>query len=350
MRIIYCFLGLFACNSVSDTSDDVSPGDREVALGTAPDILAAAALGTVTNVRSLASCPAGAPAGAACRQVTVTNCPGITGEPLDAVVALLPQTGTLRGTVVHFSGSGGTGFQIGGTTQYQAAGFRNVYIAWQAAWEQTQSAGIKTAACRPATIIQWVFSTPGLHGGSRAVGFCGEGFSGGSGQLGYALAHYGMGSILDYVNELSGPPFARIDLGCDGDATANATVCGATDTLRLPGSLTAWENIQPPLTCGSTGVPATELARWRSDSIAVGGVYDYPQTQVQFFACTFQATAVTAQGKIYFDLISQAVGGAPGRAQYHCYSQADGCQGEGLGTGNSDATQALLANCVPRHL
>ena len=32
-----------------------------------------------------------------------------------------------------------------------------------------------------------------------------------------------------------------------------------------------------------------------------------------------------------------------------CVSAADGCQGEGLGSGNRDATDALIAGCVPRH-
>src|SRR5438105_1539663 len=77
----------------------------------------------------------------------------------------------------------------------------------------------------------------------------GEGFSGGSGQLGYALASYGMGAYLDYVNELSGPPFARIDLGCDGSQPATAQVCGAADTMRLPvPTLDNWENTT---SCGS---------------------------------------------------------------------------------------------------
>lgn len=109
-------------------------------------------------------------------------------------------------------------------------------------------------------------------------------------------SRYGIGDILDDVNELSGPPFARIDLGCD----------------------------------------------------AVGTV-SYPETEVQFYSCTNRPTAVTAQGKLYFDLISAAAGGDPARASYHCYTQADGCQGEALGTGNRDAQAALIAGCVPRH-
>jgi hypothetical protein len=343
----FALLALAACDH-SSPGDDAPPLDQPDASSTT-DAPAASQLGGVTSVVDLAACPLGAPAGAACKKVTVAGCPGIEAEALDATIAFLPAPATLKGTVVHFSGGPGTGFQLGGAQQYQTAGLRNVFVAWASAWEQTASLGIKAGGCRPATVLKWIFDEPSLHGGSRALAFCGEGFSGGSGQLGYALAHYGMGDYLDYVNELSGPPFARIDLGCDGDAPATAMVCGATDTMRLPGSLDAWENIKAPLSCGGTGVPPAELERWKADSIAIGGSYDYPRTQVQFYACTYQATAVTAQGRIYFDLIAAAAGGDPARASYHCYSQADGCQGEGLGTGNRDATQALLTNCVPRH-
>jgi hypothetical protein len=344
MRSTYLLLALVACSNSSGPAPGPGADDDPAAVGT--DVAALSGLGTVTNVHTVAC--NGAPTGSTCRQVTVTGCPGIATESIDAVVAVRPAMGTLRGTVVHFKGGGGEGFQ-GSDQNYEAAGFRNVYISWLTDWELTQSAGIKTAACRPATILQWVFTEPTLHNSSRTLGFCGEGFSGGSGQLGYALAHYGMGGVLDYVNELSGPPFSRIDIGCNGDAPPTSTVCGVADTTRLPSSLNAWENIQSPLMCGSHNVPATELARWKSDSIAVGGVYNYPQTQVQFFGCTFQATAVTVMGNAYFNLISQTEGGDPNLAQYHCYFQSDGCQGEGLGTGMSDAKQALIANCVPRH-
>jgi len=304
-------------------------------------------LGTVSGVTTV-TCPQGALSGSNCKQVTVSGCPGIESESINATVAIHAASGTLKGTVVHFKGGGGEGFE-GQGMNYVNAGFRSVQVSWTSDWEQTQSLGIKTAGCRPSTILKWVFDAPQLHGGSRSLAFCGEGFSGGSGQLGYALAHYGMGDYLDYVNELSGPPFSRIDLGCDGDAPATAVVCGATDTMQLKDKVGAWENIPAPLTCGSTNVPASELTRWQNDSIAVGGTYNYPQTRVEFYDCTNQATAVTAMAKIYFDQISAAEGGDPSLASYHCYSAANGCQGESLGTGNADAVAALIANCVPRH-
>jgi hypothetical protein len=303
-------------------------------------------LGTVTNVQNV-TCPSGAPAGSTCKHVSVAGCPLIETTPITATIATLAPTTTLTGTVVHFKGGGGEGFQESGTAAYAAGGLRQVFVSWATDWEQTPDQGIKVAGCRPSTILAWVFQQ--IHGASRSLAFCGEGFSGGSGQLGYALAHYGMGDVLDYVNELSGPPFGRIDRGCDGDAPATTTVCGATVTTRLPSALDAWENIHAPLSCGATSIPAAEKARWKADSIAFGGVYNYPLTRVEFFDCTNQATAVTAMAQNYFDTVFQASGGDSSRVAFHCYSAADGCQGEGLGTGIQDAVNALLAGCKPRH-
>jgi hypothetical protein len=336
-------IALAACGGSSSSSGDDGAGSDAAAADVMmmSDAAVSSSVGTVSGVTET-TCPQGAPPGATCKTVTVSGCPGIETETLDATIAILPTNATLKGTIVHFSGGPGTGFQTAGAQQYATAGFRQVFVAWASAWEQTQSLGIKAGGCRPATVLRWIFDEPTLHASSRSLAFCGEGFSGGSGQLGYALAQYGLADYLDYVNELSGPPFARIDLGCDGDAPATAMVCGATVTMKLPSMLDTWENIQSPLSCGSTGVPAAELERWKNDSIAIGGTYAYPKTRVEFFDCTNNATAVTAMAQLYHDTITS-------EKAYHCYSQADGCQGEGLGTGAAQAVQAMLAGCTPRH-
>jgi len=335
MRAAVCALVLAACGDGGHAGSDAQTGDvaGDVAVSDAP---ATAALGTVTATAT--TCPQGMPANAQCQKVTVTGCPGIESESIDATVGVLAGSGA--GTIVHFSGGGGEGVENTGAQVYASAGFQQVFVAWATDWEQTASAGIKTAACRPATVLQWAFDT--VHGGDRTKGFCGQGFSGGSGQLGYALATYGMGAVLDYVNELSGPPFQRIDLGCDGNAPATATVCGASVTMRLPSKLDGWENIPAPNSCGATTNTAVEIARWQADSIGVGGVYAYPKTRVEFFDCTNQATAVTGMAQLYEMQITSDTA-------YHCYSQADGCQGESLGSGAQQAIAAMQAGCVARH-
>jgi hypothetical protein len=328
-----------------DVSADVpaSANDTTASLAGLPVTLA---LGSVV-AHGPVSCPSQAPPGATCQQITVTGCPGIETEAIGATVAVLAPGAPLRGTVTHLKGGGGEGFLTLGSTEIQAAGFRQVFVSWMTDWEQTVSHGIKTAACRPATVLRWIFDNPSLHGGSRTAAFCAAGKSGGSAQLGYALAHYGLASQLDYVIERAGPPFARIDLGCDGNAPATTMVCGDTVTMRLPSDeLTRWENMT--VACGSTSVPAAELARWKSDSIAVGGTYDYPSTRVDFFDCTNNAPAVTGMSQIFYNRIAQSEGGTD-RVGYHCYSVADHCQGEDLGDGDAVATQAMIDNCIAHH-
>jgi hypothetical protein len=300
-------------------------------------------LGEVTGVEP-AGCPGGLPAGATCSHVTVRSCPDLESEALGATIVALPPAGAATGTIVHFKGGGGEGLENLGLADYRAAGFQQVFVSWDADWEQTASHGILAAACRPATVLRWIFAKH--HASSRALPFCAQGKSGGSGQLGYALSHYGQADILDFVSELAGPPFSRIDLGCDGDAPATAELCGATVTMRLPDKLTGWENMPPPLRCGDRAVPAGELARWRADSIAFGGSYAYPRTRVAFFDCTNNAPAVAAMSKLLYDQLA-ATGVTD--ASHTCFGVAEGCQGEGLGTGEAVAIQAMLDGCTPRH-
>jgi hypothetical protein len=324
-----------AVDAGPDPIPDAPVGPPPVGLG----------LGTVTGIADMPACPGGGPQGARCQHVQVVDCPGIETEALDATVAILEPQGPARGTILHFKGGGGTEWETIGTAEYQAEGFRQVYVLWASDWEQTLASGIKTAACRPATVIRWAFDN--AHGASRDAGFCAQGKSGGAGQVAYALAHFGQGDVLDYVNEISGPPFSRIDLGCDGDAPRTEEVCGVDVTTRLPDKVGPWENMPPPLTCGSTGVPPEELERWRGDSIiSDGAVYTYPDTRVEFWDCTNTGSAVTAMSHMLFDEMERA---DPARVAYHCYSEADGCQGEGLGTGTAVAIQAMIDGCIANH-
>jgi hypothetical protein len=342
---------LLACSSTPshDTSPDAPPPTDATPpdSGSSPGVRG---LGMVTDVMDLPTCAAGL-AGATCKHVTVRACPDIETEPIGATLATLEPTTTSRGTIMHFLGGGGHGFENLGSDEYRAAGFTQVFVSWDPDldWEQTAAHGILVAACRPATVMKWIFDN--VHAARRDLAFCGQGHSGGSGLLAYALAHYGMGDYLDHVNEHAGPPFARLDLGCNGDAPPTMDVCGVQVTMRLPNFVTPWENIQAPLTCGSTGVPADELQRWHDDSVmSTGAAYDYPHTTVDFFDCTNHATAVTGMAKLYYDEIVAAEND-PQRSSYHCYGAADQCTGEGLGTrGVAEAIQAMKDRCVPSHM
>jgi len=78
-------------------------------------------------------------------QVTVTGCPGIESEAASAIIAVLPGAGTRAGTIVHFSGGGGTTFNELGTDDYRNAHFQQVFVRWLTDWESTQAQGIKIA-------------------------------------------------------------------------------------------------------------------------------------------------------------------------------------------------------------
>lgn len=345
-------LGATACQTQAASSPDGPTTEIDAAPSSdAPDQgFTPRGLGIVSNAVGLSSCM-GAPAGSSCMQVTVSGCPEIENASINVIIAILPSTGLSQGTIVHFSGGDGTTFNPLGATEYQTAHFTQVFARWTTPWEITPAQGIKAAACRPATLLKWIFDEPMLQAGSRAKAFCAEGHSGGTAQIGYSLAQYGLSDYLDYANEISGPPFARIDLGCDGNAPKTAEICGVSVKTNLPGpELDSWENNQAPSTCGSTNVTAAELARWKNDSVAIGGNYFYPKTLVKFFTCTNNATAVTAMSAIYAGTISDASNGDPARVTSRCYSAADGCMGEGLGVqGGHDAIQAMIDNCVPLH-
>jgi hypothetical protein len=53
--------------------------------------------------------------------------------------------------------------------------------------------------------------------------------------------------------------------------------------------------------------------------------------------------------QLYYQQVFTSEGSVPARASYHCYTQADGCMGENLGSGAMAATSAMIAGCVPHH-
>jgi hypothetical protein len=106
-------------------------------------------------------------------------------------------SGTLSGTIVLLTGSGGTLGTLDGNYDfafdYFAAKYEIVQIAWPSEWEQTSDTlGMMAAACRPAGFLNYVLNTPWLNArsGNSKAGLCAQGASAGSGALGYSLAWY----------------------------------------------------------------------------------------------------------------------------------------------------------------
>src|SRR5277367_924590 len=152
-------------------------------------------LGEVLDVRKLASCSAGYFKGMTCFQGQM-SCPSTAN--IEFTYGLEEPSGTPIGTIVFLEGGNGTNVSGGQTylQRYLLSGFRIVQLAWKSAWESTGTglkADIKTAACRPATLLNYI--SENIAGGEG--GMCAQGDSAGSGALAYSLAWYGASEFLD---------------------------------------------------------------------------------------------------------------------------------------------------------
>jgi hypothetical protein len=164
------------------------------------------------------------PTGYTCHAFVVSGCTDVTASAR-GFIAARAQIGAPRGLVMFFTGGEGTGWwtqQSGSDTNnfaenLRALGFAIVQVRWVDSWllsSPGNDAGTAHLGCRPATVIQYVHDTYyvplGVTHGVGEAGFCITGNSGGSSQVGYALAYYGLDSILDVVIPSGGPPHAAM--------------------------------------------------------------------------------------------------------------------------------------------
>jgi hypothetical protein len=269
---------------------------------------------------------------AVCQAATVTNCPNVS----DLNFTYSYDTpASPKGTIVFLSGSGGTDDtgDIGFAGDYFANGYEVVQIEWADEWEFTGGNGtttfpanVRLAACRGATLLNFIFNTNNstlYSGGGR----CAQGSSAGSGAIAYALTFYGAGSYLDAVEMKSGPPIADFEQGCKQPPAPDVTICGQNNGNQfgcqlggtLPWTLSptytgaasgvrSWTN-DGSCAAGGTTSQASETA-WLQQSIVNDGTgnptYSYPKTAMTAWLC-----------QSVFDG-SQCVGGQGGTPQDFC--------------------------------
>lgn len=329
-------------------------------------------LGAVIQARPLSHCPQGYYPGATCYEATVT-CPG--SVDLGVTYGYVNPAGIQRGTIVFFSEGKGTQPDSGSPTRsnletkYIEAGYQIVQTAWQAAWEDTGFPGAKSvqaAACRPATLLNYLFQT--VYDGNG--GMCAQGTSAGSGAVAYSLAWYGASDYLDKVELLSGPVFGDIKQGCMEPDAAPVTVCppgqfgcvGAAwqdrpqYVLGSQDDLATWSGhkCQPRNT---TPIPTDES--WEAMSIVNGtrqASFSYPKTAMAAWLCSNGLNNSAAEGEYFYQQFTS-------HAQVADYSvtRIDRCAGpEGVTTGTTprgelgfdairtDMTSAV-AGCIKRH-
>ena len=140
-----------------------------------------------------------------CKRAVVT-CPGID----DAAVNLRVTGAGTKGTILLTTGGRGTRLYKGGEEDNITNammdtllddGYKLVEIAWVSPGIWERPGGSISLACRSATAFNWVHEN--IHQGGLLVV---QGNSGGSAQIAFSLAYYGLDETLDLANLSGGPP------------------------------------------------------------------------------------------------------------------------------------------------
>lgn len=334
-------------------------------------------LGSVSSVSSLSACPADFYPGMTCFKATV-SCASTDDI---SVIYGYKTPAAVKGTIFLHAGSGGTtAFSYGPSVDgyvdsYFKGGYQVVELEWASDWEIATSAGsenIKSAACRPATLLNYVYEN--IHGGSAGQGaMCAHGDSAGSAAMAYALTWYKSDSFLDKVVLTSGPVLGDIEAGCKVPNVPPITVCGAgqfgcvgqpwIDAPQYQPGSNAPQKWTGDKTCNN--VPAGQStssasnAAWKAQSIVDGTTsanFSYPKTALSGWLCSNGLNPSAAQGQYYYQNIKD-----PSQAAAFSVNRVDGCptaedvwsgttsSGESAFTASVNDMLDPVAGCVKRH-
>jgi hypothetical protein len=254
----------------------------------------------------------GHPNGGTCLALDV-SCPGL--PDYTAYLKVLEPTVTGAGTAVFVTGGGTTdllelrpfgpivvrqllnnGYRIAELTY--GAPFNASELGWET---NANGAGVRAAACRFATALQWV------HDNFLDTGtpLCAAGNSAGAELIGQSLAHYGAGDILAFAELSSGPPYGRLDYACENTQPVTTSPCsGAHDSLAVqPGtSMMFIDPAYPGAWCSSSYANHSKLhdAQFVNDSVtSPDAVLSYPNTFVNFVFGQKDTTSAIRQGLLY---------------------------------------------------
>ncbi len=326
-------------------------------------------LGSVDQIVQLKSCPSGYFSGMTCFHGEVNNC--ADDSSLGFTYGYENPDGTSLGTVAFLEGGGGiSGYVDPEYAQtYLDGRYQVVYISWDSDWEMTSAksaTSIKSAACRPATALNYVYD----HVYSRGA-MCAQGFSAGSGALGYALAWYGSDTYLDDVELLSGPVFGDIEQGCEVPNKGTLLICPpdqfGCDGKQWPDSplyvdgdqtlVRKWSG-QQSCNAGKT-TPGYVNSLWKAMSIVDGTNnpnFSYPHTSMAGYLCSNADQTQNnsaAQGEFFYQQFT-----SPNQTAGYSLTRINNCQGaEGVTTGTTPdgesgftaITNHMLSSCVRRH-
>ena len=260
--------------------------------------------------------------GMMCWNATV-NCPNT--DSINAVFGykVPPQPPKVKGTIVLFSGGPGTApseyadNNSNYAADYYAKGYAVVLLEWASPWEKAYASNTNestlTAACRPATLMNYISNTFLVADGPS----CAQGSSAGSAAIAYAMSWYGA-SYLKNVELLSGPVLSQIDQGCAYPPKGDVTICPSpqsdhctTGTAPWGNSpmyvhddqlyINSWSGLQ---SCAVPGVTQAEITQWANMSIVDGvasgaaAVFNFPNTTKHGWLCASNVCAAIRTAQI----------------------------------------------------
>jgi hypothetical protein len=214
--------------------------------------------------------------------------------------------GTGAGTIIIFNGASGT---LAGGSNYVAAlnpaGFTMVQVAWSTDWQDTglTTKNILTAACRPASVGQFLYSTFYSTGGFGVLAG-----SAGAGAAAYWLGWYSGGDIIDNVELSSGPVYSDIEQGCESPDANSVTIVPTdgtawSDTLNYRGGPQNGLTTETGYTCRpATGnTSSTANSSWLAQSVVqTGWTSSYPNTNVSGWVCNNAQNNSEAEAWLFF--------------------------------------------------
>jgi hypothetical protein len=239
------------------------------------------------------------------------NCEQLS-HPRQATVKIGAPTGasTSRGTIVFTTGWVGDYWWDAATpsngtivNEIRAAGFQTAQIKWQQNWflADGEPEGFGALACRPATVIRWIYDN--LHEAASEQAFCATGHSNGASQLAYSMVRYGISDIFSMVLFESGPNWSRIDHSCILN----------TEHPELFGDVNEQNTVDWAFGSPNDGTgpcarqDTTQISSFRSASLAdTNWSYIFPNTMVVFAFGDSDTTTTASQGKYFHQALLDA--------------------------------------------
>jgi hypothetical protein len=172
-------------------------------------------------------------------------------------------------------------------------------------WEtDANGAGVRAAACRYATVVDWVYKR------TAGIPLCATGSSAGGQIISEGLAHYGLGNYLKFAEITSGPPFGRVDYACINNVKEAVEYCSNTNIGMGVGNDNAVKYVDPayPGAWCSTSLQthSTQYQKqFLQDSVtAPDAVLGYPNTKLRFLFGGLDTSSAIRQGMLYRSLIT----------------------------------------------